>query len=189
MALLPLLLYLGSSATGGTPQTSRLAEVKAAVQPVMDQQSQLFNSSLSFGFADSSGVLGLAAGLDDIWKKTPLSPDALVPGGSTTKPWTAIAILQEVEAGRIGLEDKAVQWVDPLLQKINGTTMTELWRGSRWPIGQVTIRNLLQHTSGIMEYDDFLPFNVNHPDSDLSPLDILHLVPKHLVCNPSNCTC
>ena len=61
--------------------------------------------------------MGFAAGLDDRFARTPLHSDALVPSGSVTKPWTAVAILQMVQAGKIQLTTPAYTVVDPALQR------------------------------------------------------------------------
>lgn len=65
----------------------------------------------------------------------PLSPDAPFRTASVTKPFTAAAVLRLVETGRLGLDDA----VAPLL-----------------PQGVVdagtTVRQLLQHTSGLGDY-------------------------------------
>jgi CubicO group peptidase (beta-lactamase class C family) len=88
--------------------TDRLGLIRRVVQPVLDQQAQLFNASVTFGFADGNGTLGLAAGIDDIFKGTPMTPDTMIPAGSVTKTWTAVAIMQAVEKGLLSLDDKVI---------------------------------------------------------------------------------
>lgn len=59
--------------------------------------------------------------------------------GSTTKSMTALAVLQLVEDGAIGLDD-------PLVRHLDGFEV----RPAAWS-GQVTVRRLLEHTSGLPE--------------------------------------
>ena len=72
---------------------------------------------------------GLAAGLDDRCvtepcKPTPLQPDTLIPAGSSTKSWTAVAILQQAELGRLRLDSPAHLYADPVLQVRNSALTT-----------------------------------------------------------------
>ncbi len=53
--------------------------------------------------------------------------------GSNTKAWTAAAVLTLVDEGRLALDDSAATWVPQR-------------------DGPLTVRNLLQHTSGLGEY-------------------------------------
>ncbi len=74
------------------------------------------------------------------------SPTAVWRWASVTKQLTATIVMQEVEAGRLDLD----------------TPVTAYWPG--WPqvfSDEVTIRNLLQHTSGLADPNEDGP---NHPD-------------------------
>jgi CubicO group peptidase (beta-lactamase class C family) len=64
-----------------------------------------------------------------------------------------VAVLQQVERGKVGLDDPAYQYVDPPLLRQNGTTMRELWGGNR-EVERITVRDLLGMTSGLNDYDD-----------------------------------
>ena len=56
-----------------------------------------------------------------------------------------------VEAGRLGLDDAAHEWVDPVLRRMWNSSLEALW-GKNSTI--VTIRDLLGMTSGFADYDD-----------------------------------
>jgi D-alanyl-D-alanine carboxypeptidase len=58
--------------------------------------------------------------------------------GSITKPFTAAAVLQQVEGGRLGLDDPVCRYLPRLLPKDRGKA--------------ITVRMLLNHTSGLAEY-------------------------------------
>jgi len=104
-----------------------LDDVKQAVQPVLDEMALKYNMSFSFGFTNPAGRVALAAGVDSVWSKTPLHPDSLIPLGSVTKAWTAVMVMQAVEAGRLSLEDAAARWIDPVLQRLYHSSMEKLW--------------------------------------------------------------
>jgi CubicO group peptidase (beta-lactamase class C family) len=69
---------------------------------------------------------------------TPLQPDMVFRIGSITKQFTAIAILQLAEQGKISLQDSLQKYIKDFPSK--GYT--------------ITIENLLTHTSGIMDYSN-----------------------------------
>lgn len=70
---------------------------------------------------------------------------------SITKPMTAIAIMQLVERGLLGLDTPINQYLKPLKEAINPT---------------ITIRHLLTHTSGIRHYESKLDaISFTHYDS------------------------
>lgn len=83
-----------------------------------------------------------AAGIAELSNARPMRPDMRQRIGSITKTFVATTLLQLVQEGRIGLDDPIGQW------------LPELVPGE---IGQrVTVRMLLNHTSGIGNYSDAL---------------------------------
>jgi CubicO group peptidase (beta-lactamase class C family) len=75
-------------------------------------------------------------GMADIELNVPMQADMVFRLGSTTKQYTAIAILQLVEQGKISLQDSIQKFIKDFPNK--GHT--------------ITIENLLTHTSGIIDY-------------------------------------
>lgn len=67
---------------------------------------------------------------------TPVTVNTVFRIGSVTKQFTSAAVLQLIEAGRLALTDSIGQWV---------VDLPVTWRG-------VTVRQLLNHTSGIPSY-------------------------------------
>ncbi len=74
-----------------------------------------------------------AYGKADVEGGVPMTVDTIIPLGSDTKQFTAAAILQLRDQGKLGLDDEITKWL-PDFQT----------RGNR-----VTLRRLLDHTSGI----------------------------------------
>jgi CubicO group peptidase (beta-lactamase class C family) len=82
-----------------------------------------------------------AYGLADIKNKTPLTTQSILHLGSIGKHFTAVAVVLLAEQGKLNLDDPIEKYFPEL---------------SRF--GQdVTIRRLLQHTSGIPDYYDNRP--------------------------------
>ncbi|MES2332152.1 MAG: serine hydrolase [Bacteroidota bacterium] len=76
-------------------------------------------------------------GSANIELNTPMQPEMIFRIGSMTKQYTAIAILQLVEQGKISLQDSIQRFINDFPYK--GYT--------------ITIENLLTHTSGITDYE------------------------------------
>jgi CubicO group peptidase (beta-lactamase class C family) len=78
------------------------------------------------------------AGFADITAQRPSQPDTLYRIASITKTFTGTAIMQLRDAGKLDLDDPAVDWLPEL--KASGSPKT---------IARVTIRRLLSHESGL----------------------------------------
>ncbi|MEV7192806.1 serine hydrolase domain-containing protein [Streptomyces sp. NPDC093510] len=87
---------------------------------------------------DSDEVWRGAAGVADVVTGRPVTADMRHRVGSITKTFTAAAVLQQVESGRIGLDA-------PI-----GRYLPKLVPGERGDV--ITVRMLLDHTSGLAEY-------------------------------------
>jgi D-alanyl-D-alanine carboxypeptidase len=85
------------------------------------------------------------SGVAEIESNSPLAPDAHFHMASNTKVFVATVTLQLVGEGKLALEDTVEKWL-PGLVTGNGND------GSR-----ITIRHLLQHSSGLVDYNSDLP--------------------------------
>ncbi|MFD3538180.1 serine hydrolase domain-containing protein [Streptomyces sp. NPDC058662] len=88
------------------------------------------------------------AGVGDIATGAKVPRDGQVRMGSNTKTFVAVVVLQLVGEGKIGLDDT----VD--------THLRGLLRGEGIDAGRITVRQLLQHTSGLPEYGTYIPDDV-----------------------------
>ena len=103
---------------------------------------------------DDQLVLSSAHGLADVEAGTPLTTRHLFRIASHSKVFTATAIMQLVEQGRLRLDDEAGNWLDFL-------------DGS--PVAGVTIREMLSHSAGVVRdgWDgDFWQLFRPFPDAD-----------------------
>ena len=81
-------------------------------------------------------VYAAGRGLADIERKTPIGPSTIFRMGSITKQFTAAAVLRLAEQGKLSLDD-------PLSKFVPGYPV---------PGASATVRQLLNHTSGVMPY-------------------------------------
>ena len=93
-----------------------------------------------------------AFGSADIELNVPMKPDMVFKLGSITKQFTAIAILQLVEQGKLTLQDSLQKYIKDFPSKGH----------------IITIENLLTHTSGIPDYMqlDYADKNAERKDYD-----------------------
>ena len=89
---------------------------------------------------DGKLIYARGFGHADVEKKVPVAPDALFRIASVSKPFTAVAILELVEANKLDLTQKVLPLISDL-QPPAGSTMDPRWQ-------DITILNLLQHTGG-----------------------------------------
>jgi CubicO group peptidase (beta-lactamase class C family) len=84
-------MYLALLLALTTSQRPSPVAIQAAVDPPLQSFAHRFNVSLSFGWADgvADESFGLAAGFEGF--------RTLVPVGSMTKTWTAVAVMQQGE--------------------------------------------------------------------------------------------
>ncbi len=99
-------------------------------------------------------------GYADIEKKIPVTPDTKFKIGSISKQFTAVAILKLQEEGRIKIEDKLSKYIPD------------------FPSGnEVTIYQLLTHTSGIHDYNSQPNLDVSKPITPQALLDLIKKLP------------
>ncbi|MET0233959.1 MAG: serine hydrolase domain-containing protein [Kibdelosporangium sp.] len=84
------------------------------------------------------------AGVGDLTTKSRVPQNGRVRLGSNTKMFTAVVVLQLVGEGKIGLDDPIEKYLPNLVRAegVDGRT--------------ITVRELLQHTSGLADYDQKL---------------------------------
>lgn len=98
-------------------------------------------------------------GFANLEHRAPATPDTVFQLASVTKQFTATAVMQLVEAGKIQLDDKVSQHL---------TDLPAAWK-------DVTVRQLLNHTSGIKSYTA-IPNFAQQLRKDFTPTELLGLV-------------
>ena len=118
----------------------------------MDRVSNKTGYGFNFGYIDSHGLeISLASGNKSNTYLPIQVPGAIEPIdtmilGSGTKGFTATAVMQLVDQGKIHLDDPAYLYVDGPLTKAANTTMEELF-GER--AKNITVHNLIFMQSGL----------------------------------------
>ncbi len=138
-----LLTTLALTCTAALAQAQVPATLQAKLQHTLDSMATRYNfKGLSAAVSyKSSGIWKSATGIS--YGTTPLSPDMLIGIGSNTKTFVSALMLQFVENGQVSLEDTIGHWI----QGYNNIP------------GNVTIRQLLNHTSGIASYTNNSAYN------------------------------
>ncbi|MBV8181229.1 MAG: beta-lactamase family protein [Mycobacterium sp.] len=90
---------------------------------------------------DGEPVVRASYGLADLEAGMPTTPETNYRLASMTKQFTAASILLLAEDGSLTLDDHAHEWLPSLPQAAE----------------TVTIRHLLTHTSGLIDYEDLIP--------------------------------
>jgi len=98
-------------------------------------------------------------GLSNVELQTPVKPATIFQSGSVGKQFTATAVMMLVEAGRVGLEDKLIQYFP---------------QGPAW-WKEVTIRELLSHTAGFTDYPKEFDLRKDYTEDEL--LGIVGAIP------------
>ena len=108
---------------------------------------------------DGAPVVRKAYGLADLEQGIAATTATNYRLASVTKQFTAAAILLLAEDGRLGLDDPVRRWLPSL------------------PAGDdaITIRHLLTHTGGLIDYEDLMPADLAAP---LRDIDVLHLLER-----------
>ncbi len=127
-------------------QTQQNTQLTKAIDSLVVPQFEGNQPGISILIAKMGQVIYKKAfGSANIELNTPMQPDMVFRIGSITKQFTAVAILQLVEQGKISLQDSVQKYIKDFPSK--GAT--------------ITIENLLTHTSGIVDFtskDDPDPF-------------------------------
>lgn len=159
-------LAVGVMTTGAPPAAS--AARPDSVQQGLDAlvRSDGLPAALA-GVKDREGrTRNYTAGVADVTTRAKVPVDGQVRIGSNTKTFTAVVVLQLVGEGKVGLDAP----VD--------TYLTGLVRGDGIDGRHITVRQLLQHTSGLPEYGDYLDDHaLQHQYYD--PRDLLDIALQH----------
>ncbi|MBO0810847.1 MAG: beta-lactamase family protein [Microlunatus sp.] len=133
-----------SAARPGSGQTvSRQAvpgEPRAGLQQAADQLVADGVPGVIIMTRRGQQVSNVVAGLADKATGRPMQPQDRVHIGSITKTFVATVVLQLAAEGRLSLNDSVQKWLPGVIT------------GHGYDPAQITIRQLLQHTSGVRDY-------------------------------------
>ncbi|MDA2068195.1 serine hydrolase domain-containing protein [Bacillus cereus] len=157
------LLIAGSSLLYITPTSIVKAEPTQNVSSSLQTSTQRERNSVKEAMRDTlqlgyPGILAktseggktwsYAAGLADLSTKKPMKTDFRFRIGSVTKTFIATVLLQLSGENRLNLDDSIEKWLPGVIQ------------GNGYDGNQITIRQILNHTSGIADYTNSKDFDI-----------------------------
>jgi D-alanyl-D-alanine carboxypeptidase len=148
-------LLLAAAATPAVSDQEVVARTKALIEQVI-KRPEAVALSVSVGRGDRV-LLEEGAGIADLELDVPANAQTIFRIGSVTKQFTAAGIMKLVERGKLGLEDDVRKHV-PAFDS-----------GGR----VVTIRQLLNHTSGVPSYTNQPRFMAEYAPRDLTHAQLL----------------
>jgi D-alanyl-D-alanine carboxypeptidase len=113
---------------------------RTSVKQAMRDTLQLGYPGILAKTSEGEKTWGYAAGVADLRTKKPMKTDFRFRIGSVTKTFTATVILQLAGENQLNLDDSIEKWLPGVIQ------------GTGYDAKQITIRQMLNHTSGIAEY-------------------------------------
>lgn len=140
----PTALFLIVTACAPPPEdaTGLDPAIASALQEALDRSRlsvEAPGAVLGVTLADGQRWIGTSGDADAETKRA-VVPEDPFRIGSITKTYGAVVVLQLVEEGRLGLDDPATTWLP--------------WLGD----DRITVRLLLEHRTGIVDYTDTGPF-------------------------------
>src|SRR3954447_17399563 len=159
-------LLVTSVAAGPAAAAVRPAEVtdqRAGLQQLLDAEHAAGMPGVFAQVRDGRRVWNLAAGVADLNTGRPVRPWFRQRVGSITKTFVATTVLQLVGEHRVRLDAPIAHYLPGLVPGALGQ--------------QVTIRMLLNHTSGLGDYDDVL---LSGPDA-VEQLQFQTVTPQELI--------
>ena len=100
-------------------------------------------------------VAQVVTGFADFASKAPIRPDSVFQLASAAKPFTSVAVLQLRDRGRLRLDD-------PVAKHLPG-----------FPYPAITVRHLLNHTSGLPDLELFEPLIAKEPNHVVTGGDLV----------------
>lgn len=168
LPMIALGFLLIAAATGQNPSNaSDLVQLRHRLQAKLDSlhaAGQFPGATAGFVLADGSSF-GLATGFSDKIKKIHMTPANLMLQGSVGKTYVAATALQLVHEGKINLDEK--------IEKYLGN---ESWFPRLPNARDITVRMLMNHTSGLVRYEFKEQFTIdltNNPDKAWKPEELV----------------
>ena len=135
--------FLGLSITLTNAQNQTDPQLTAAVDKLLAEQFKPNETGCAALVARRGQIIYKKAfGMADLELNVPMQPDMIFRIGSITKQFTAVAILQLMEQGKLSLQDEITKYLPDY--PMNGH--------------KITIEHLLTHTSGIQSYTGMKDF-------------------------------
>jgi D-alanyl-D-alanine carboxypeptidase len=144
------------------PTATLVADLQADLQHYLQDRGaaeHVSAAAVSISLPDQMQTVDASAGMTAFGGTMPVAPDALWQIGSNTKAFTSVLLLQLEAEGRLSIDDPLGRWLPQYPQ----------WAG-------VSLRRLLDMTSGIPTYDDQPAFLTDYAANPLRDFSAEELV-------------
>ena len=133
-----------STAAAQTAKRADESALRQKLQTMLDEWHKAGKfPGATLGVCPADGkCFSLATGFSDLESKTPMLPTDIMAAGSVGKTYAAALALQLVKEGKINLDDK--------IEKYLGK---ESWFARLPNAKDITVRQLMNHTSGLVRYE------------------------------------
>ena len=142
----PVVAAIALGAAGGAasaaPSKGEAESLKARAQGLVEAGYPAALAAVTDAKGESAGV-AVGKGSLETGQAPPMDGEVRI--GSNTKTFVAVVVMQLVQEGKVGLDE-------PIETYLPGLIKGEGVDGSK-----ITVRQLLQHTSGLPEYTDITP--------------------------------
>ena len=142
----PVAAAIALGAVGGAasaaPSKGEAESLKSRAQGLVEAGYPAALAAVSDSKGESAGV---AVGKDSLETGQAPPMDGEVRIGSNTKTFVAVVVMQLVQEGKVGLDEPIETYLPGLI------------KGEGIDASRITVRQLLQHTSGLPEYADTTP--------------------------------
>ncbi|MEZ5345790.1 MAG: serine hydrolase domain-containing protein [Pyrinomonadaceae bacterium] len=167
LIILTFTILINVAAVFAQPSANNTASLREKLQTNLDDwhgKAKFAGATIGVCQADGN-CFAIATGYSDLESKTKMKPGDIMCAGSVGKTYAAAVAMQLIHEKKIGLDDK--------IEKYLGG---EKWF-SRLPNSKdITIRQLMTHSSGLIRYefkDQFTKDLTANPDKVWTPLELI----------------
>ena len=140
----PLVAAIALGAAGGAasaaPSKGEAESLKSRAQGLVDAGYPAALAAVTDSKGESAGV-AVGKGSLEAGQAPPLDGEVRI--GSNTKTFVAVVVMQMVQEGKVGLDEPIETYLPGLI------------KGEGIDASRITVRQLLQHTSGLPEHTDY----------------------------------
>ena len=141
----PVAAAIALGAVGGTawaaPSKGEAESLKSRAQGLVEAGYPAALAAVSDSKGESAGV-AVGKGSLETGQAPPMDGEVRI--GSNTKTFVAVVVMQMVQEGKVGLDEPIETYLPGLI------------RGEGIDASRITVRQLLQHTSGLPDFDETL---------------------------------
>ena len=143
---MPVVAAIALGAAGGAasaaPSKGEAESLKARAQGLVEAGYPAALAAVTDAKGESAGV-AVGKGSLETGQAPPMDGEVRI--GSNTKTFVAVVVMQLVQEGKVGLDEPIETYLPGLI------------KGEGIDASRITVRQLLQHTSGLPEYTDTTP--------------------------------